>query len=70
MAHHSQTYGILMGGANRKAEEEKVGLRFRLPRCVYSDALIASVACERGKSNHSHAGKVVGSPAKYQRIRL
>ncbi|KAI4106188.1 MAG: hypothetical protein LQ339_003186 [Xanthoria mediterranea] len=24
MAHHSQTYGILMGGANRKAEEEKL----------------------------------------------
>ncbi|KAL8904035.1 MAG: hypothetical protein Q9171_007191 [Xanthocarpia ochracea] len=24
MAHHSQTYGILMGGANRRAEEEKL----------------------------------------------
>ncbi|KAL8784060.1 MAG: hypothetical protein Q9213_004187 [Squamulea squamosa] len=24
MAHHSQTYGVLMGGANRRAEEEKL----------------------------------------------
>ena len=24
MAHHSQTFGIIMGGANRKAEEVKL----------------------------------------------
>jgi ATP-dependent RNA helicase DDX18/HAS1 len=24
MTHHSQTYGILMGGANRRAEAEKL----------------------------------------------
>ena len=24
MAHHSQTFGIIMGGANRKAEEIKL----------------------------------------------
>ena len=37
-AHHSQTYGIVIGGANRRAEAEKlakgVNLLVRAPKCV------------------------------------
>ena len=38
MANHSQTYGIIMGGANRRAEAEKIAKGINL--IMYSHAVL------------------------------
>lgn len=70
MAHHSQTYGILMGGANRRAEAEKVGIICLPLFDLSSDLESGMIACERSKPDHRNAWEVIGSPTKHQRIRL
>ena len=70
MAHHSQTYGILMGGANRRAEAEKVRIICLPLFDLSSDVESGMIACERTKLDHRNAREAIGSPTKHQRIRL
>ncbi len=70
MAHHSQTYGIVMGGANRRAEADKVSI-FYLPLFyLSSDVDTVIIAHERSKPDHRNSWEVIGSLTKHQRIRL
>jgi ATP-dependent RNA helicase DDX18/HAS1 len=68
MAHHSQTYGIVIGGANRRAEAEKL-TKGKFQVQVLSHPTFTDFQ-SRGKSSHCYSRKTTRSLAKYTRFCL
>jgi ATP-dependent RNA helicase DDX18/HAS1 len=50
MAHHSQTFGIVMGGANRRAEADKLAKGVNLIVATPGRLLDHLEVCSRGLS--------------------